>query len=1155
MTLLAALLPPLALAAALLLLGAALWSAAGRVPGAGRLGAAAPPLARSPEGWALAFVAGLVSLHLLLMALQAAGVPWRRLSLAVGVAVAVALLGLVAAGRIRRGDPRPAPGRAAAPAGAAPASTPWRWGGWVAGLSLAGFAAAVPARWVTLPDFVYHWGLKGKRYHLAGGVDFAFLSDPLRLTEHPDYPNLLPSLFAATAHLRGFFDEVSMLAWSVLFTAALLVLGRAALARGAPRRRLEGHWLEAGTAVFSLVTVMFVAGYQLAGGADLLVALGVVMALPALTAADRPGDDLRVGLAAALVAGAKIEGVPLAALLVAARWWVGGRGRGGGNLASRAARLPLPPLAVVVPWLWASARHGLFRQANTGAPDPERLPVVLGALGEALATPEWHGFAWLLLLLPLTLLVRDTRVAGTLLAAQASFYLFVYLSAQAEPRFYVLSSFPRLLFHLLPALLLLLWMLLAARPAGRQQHPKVAPAAAVLLACGLLPAVLAGCSGEAADPGVVRYDDLVTDRSGLAEGADDPRAQDGCADAAPYSRPLGGGREVVLEVDLGREPTLVLSFCRPGTAEGALLVRAERRQPGEAPAVGQRIPVTGEPRWERRTVDLAPLLAGGGAGSADGSGAEAGGDGGASGGPPPSVPVRLTLRSTLPAGEVIRLEEAYVRHRAASAAGWPRSGVHVEGDSRTPWQTVEVEPGIGGSPSAPAPAPADSTTDRRSEARPPSVLLISLDTLRADVLDAVTAEGEPLTPNLHRLAAEGEVFDPHYAGASWTKPSHATLLTGYPFTVHRVDGAAALPPFVPTLAGRLGAAGYATGGLVHDCVWLNPKFGFHRGFDDYRSVKWETGQLRRGAFNWIADHARSEPQRPFFFFLHSFEPHSDFLRLPYEALGTDAETVRRRFGVPGYGCRQRHCASGMLDALDKGKLEPLPGEAEIIRHLYDAGVAETDAELGRLFDDLRDLGVWDELMVVVTSDHGELLLEHGRTMHGTAFEEVLRVPLVVKWPRSMVGDGTVGDGEGGRRTTRATSSVDVAATVAALAGAPGPDLPGVDLRRPRQGRAVFVGSAAWAVVVEDGWKLLLGETGNPLIHLAEDPGETRVVTDRHPRVVERLRGRQRELAAWSETTRERLMERYGEGRSGVSGPEAELSAEEKERLRALGYLR
>jgi len=1139
-TVLAAILPVLVLGVALTLLGATLWAVA--APRVFLSRAALLGMARSPEAWCLAFVSGLVSLHVLLMALQAVGVPWRRLSLAAGVSVVLALLGLVAAWRGRRGA-GPPDGREPRPRSAGP----WRWGAWVAGLSLAGLAAAVPARWITLPDFVYHWGLKGKRYHLAGGIDFAFLSDPLHLTEHPDYPNLLPSLFAATAHVRGYFDELSMLFWSLLFTAALLVFARAALGR-----RLAGPWLEAGTAVFSLVSVMFVAGYHLAGGADLLVALGVVMAVPALAAPGRgePGDDLRVGVGAALVAGSKIEGVPLAALLIAARWWAGRGGRETEVLAAPVARLALPSLAVILPWLWAASRHDLFRQANTGALDPERVPVVLGAVLEALATPEWYGLSWLLLLLPLTLLRRDTRVAGTVLAAQAGFYLFVYLSAQADPRFYVLSSFPRLLFHLLPALLLLLWTLLAPPAvvapgsAGEAPAPRRRRSAAALVACGLLAAVLSGCGGGEADPGVVRYDDLVTDRSGLGGGADDPRYQEGCADAAPYSRPLDGGREVTLDLDLGREPVLVLSYCRPGSAKGDLLVRVERRELGGAAAVNESLEIAGAPRWEGRTLDLAPLLV-------EGEEGGEGDEGGKGGEALPAVPVRVTLRSTLPAGQEIRLEEAYVRHRAASAAGWPRPGVHVEGDTRTPWQTVEPLPGLV-SGADPEPGSPDTGAFEGSGGEPPpSILLVSLDTLRADVLDAVTADGEPLTPNLHRLAAEGEIFDPHYAGASWTKPSHAVLLTGYPFTVHHVDGAASLPPFVPTLAGRLAGAGYATGGLVHDCVWLNPKFGFHRGFDDYRSVKWETGQLRRGAFNWIAEHARGEPRRPFFFFLHSFEAHSDFLRLPYESLGTDAAAVRDRFGVAGYGCRGGHCASGMLNALDKGTLEPLPGEAEIVRSLYDAGVAETDAELGRLFDDLRDLGVWDDLMVVVTSDHGELILEHGRTMHGTPFEEVVRVPLVVKWPRSARGE----DEAGGRRTTRLTSSVDIAATMTALASAPGPDLPGIDLRRPRENRPVFVGSAAWAVIVQDGWKLLLGQDGNPLFHLAEDPGEAENVSDHHPEVVERLRARQRDLTAWSETARARLLDLYGDDAGGKRGSEAELSQEEKERLRALGYLR
>lgn len=1092
--------------------------------------------ARSLEAWAAAWVAGLLLWEVTWVICQVLGVPWRRLSLAATALGLVVVSAVVAAWRHRRAQGGSAAWLGSADSAGEPVNSqrasvqdlaPNRrvgWGDAVAAVTVAGFAGAVWTRRLTLPDFVYHWGLKGKRYHLAGGVDFPFLADPLHLTEHPDYPNLLPSLYAATAHVRGFFDERSMLVWSVVFVAALVIFGRTALAR-----RLEGPWLQAGTACFALVVVMFAAGYHLAGGADLLVALGLVLALPALLRGrgqgegddSRPSasvawDDLRVGLAAALVAGAKIEGVPLAGFLVAARLWAGetsGHGwvetLGRRSLwLGRLPRLVALPLAVIVPWVWLSSHYGLWSEANTGAVDPGRGSTVASALLQALATPEWHGLSWLILLLPVLLLVRAWRPAGAVLVAQAALYLYVYLTAQVDPRFHVLSSFPRLVFHLLPALLLLLWLGLGRRAASAVPRARAGASTLAIVAAF---ALLTGCGGgrerALSDGPVLRYDDLVTDRVTFEAGVAEPRFQTPCADEAPFSRPLSAGGEISEEFDLGQSPTLFLNFCRsePG-ALATLQVRVESLT-GDGAVEEVDLPVAIAPRWQTREVDLTTL-----AGRA----------------------IRATLSSDLPQGTSLHFRDAYVAHRAEQAAGWPRRGVHVEAE--------EVQPRASSAdPIPPRPAPAPDA---------PNILLISLDTLRAEVFEATDPEGRPLAPNLVRLAAEGEVFAPHFAGAPWTKPSHATLLTGYPLSVHGADGPdGVLAPSLPTLATRLRAAGYATAGMVHDCVWLNPKFGFHRGFDDYRSVKWETGQIARGAFNWMAAHSRATHQRPFFFFLHTFEAHSDFHRLPYESAGMTVETVAERFGVEGYGCRQEACASGLLSALDQGRIDPLPGEAKILRHLYAAGVAETDANLGRLFDDLRQAGLWEDLLVVVTSDHGEMLLEHGETLHGQPFGQVIRVPLVVKWPRSAGRDGTAG-----RKVTSPTSSIDVAATLSAVAGARHEDLPGLDLRRPRAERPVFIGAAEWWTVVAEGWKGVLQRDGpDALFHLEEDPAELRDVADRHPDRVARLRALLQDFEAWSEATRERL-DAAAVGSEGAA-PEVELSADERQRLRALGYLR
>lgn len=420
-------------------------------------------------------LAGLVILHLLLVGLDLAGIPWRRRTLAAAVVLALGLL--VATRRLRRQRRGPARQRPPVPLG---------WGDGVALVAVTALAGAALHRRIAIPDLVYHWGIKARRYLLAGGVDRDFLADPLRPVPHPDYPDLLPSLYAATGHLRGFFDEVSMLLWSAVFLVLVAAFARRALERGGAR----GGWLQSGVALVALVGAMFTVAYDLAGGADPLVALALVAALPHLlrtegSAADPSGPahgDLRVGLAAALAAGAKIEGVALAAVLVAARLWAEPpEGTGSAlprlrRVLRRLPRLTLPALAVTTPWLVACLRHGLFQATNTGSWDPARLSLVVPAVGRALATPEWHGFAWLLLTLPLLLLRRRLRPAAAVLLLQLALYLAAYLTAPVDTRFYVLSSLPRLLAHLVPAALVLVVLELA--PQRRPGSPRVPHAGA-----------------------------------------------------------------------------------------------------------------------------------------------------------------------------------------------------------------------------------------------------------------------------------------------------------------------------------------------------------------------------------------------------------------------------------------------------------------------------------------------------------------------------------------------------------------------------------------------------------------------------------------------------------------------------------------------------
>jgi len=178
-------------------------------------------------------------------------------------------------------------------------------------------------------------------------------------------------------------------------------------------------------------------------------------------------------MAAALAAGVKIEGVPLALLLLALRLVADGGGDASGTAAGwrrwaastlrRVPRLAGPPALVIAPWLFTCLRHGLFRGTNSGELQLSRLGTVAGAAGEVFNLPEWHALPWLLLLLPPLLLHRRLRPAAALLLAQGAFYLYIYLAAPVDTEFYVLSSLPRLLYHLLPAHLVLLTLAAAGR--------------------------------------------------------------------------------------------------------------------------------------------------------------------------------------------------------------------------------------------------------------------------------------------------------------------------------------------------------------------------------------------------------------------------------------------------------------------------------------------------------------------------------------------------------------------------------------------------------------------------------------------------------------------------------------------------------------------
>jgi len=400
------------------------------------LGTRLPGLAAPADGalqrLVLGALAGMVLFHLLATLLDLTGLGWSVLKLGAGLLILLALF-------LRFGPRTPEGERRRLP-------SDFGWGDETALLAVVVFSLLALTLWVTTPDFVFHWGLKGHRYFLTRGVDYSYLARSWGWAIHPDYPQLLPELYAASALAVGRFDPPLLMLWSAFFFFLLLAASREILCTAEPFVR------QAGIALLAVVLAAFAIRHQMAGGADWLPALALIAAIPALSRPPDSAGDLQIGVAAAFAAAAKVEGVVLAGLLVLAQ--LARRPAAGSWFApGRFVRLGLLPALVILPWGLQVRRYHLFTVLSSGGLSWERAKIAGPAVVDAVNSPGWHGFAWVLLLLPLLALRRGSRPLGFVLAGQLAFYLWIYLVAAFDTEYYVAMSFPRLLFHLVPAML------------------------------------------------------------------------------------------------------------------------------------------------------------------------------------------------------------------------------------------------------------------------------------------------------------------------------------------------------------------------------------------------------------------------------------------------------------------------------------------------------------------------------------------------------------------------------------------------------------------------------------------------------------------------------------------------------------------------------
>ena len=356
-------------------------------------------------------------------------------------------------------------------------------------------------------------------------------------------------------------------------------------------------------------------------------------------------------------------------------------------------------------------------------------------------------------------------------------------------------------------------------------------------------------------------------------------------------------------------------------------------------------------------------------------------------------------------------------------------------------------------------------------ASPPNVVLITVDTLRADRLGCYGYQAAR-TPNIDRLATEGVRVEHAIAPAPITLPSHTSILTGLEPPAHGVRDNATyrVPDAAETLAERLKAEGYQTQAFVSAEV-LHRRFNLNQGFDGYDDELWSEAKPasfmareRSGertmdlVLQWLG--ARSLPSAggaPFFLWVHLFDPHD-----PYSPPEADA------------------------------KASPT---------LYDGEIASVDRQIGRLLETLEQGKVLDDTILVFTSDHGESLGEHEEGTHAIfIYESTVRVPLIFRYPRKLPSGKVYGG---------SARSVDIMPTILALAGKAPNQAQGTDLSKalggapPTASRAQYseslhpelaFGMAPLAGIRLDEWTYIRAPRPE-LYNRAADPRELRNLLD------------------------------------------------------------
>jgi arylsulfatase A-like enzyme len=422
---------------------------------------------------------------------------------------------------------------------------------------------------------------------------------------------------------------------------------------------------------------------------------------------------------------------------------------------------------------------------------------------------------------------------------------------------------------------------------------------------------------------------------------------------------------------------------------------------------------------------------------------------------------------------------------------------------------------------------------------PRNVILITLDALTAGHL-GVYGYGRNTSPYIDAFAQQATRYTRAYSASTWTLPGHASLFTGkYPFehgartfkTGPESTSRRALAEEHRTLAEVFHDAGFRTAAFVGNTAYLSPRWNLDQGFDSYQNERLKGGEMNERVLAWLEESASA----PFFLFINYMDTHS-----PYNT----APPSERPDWLAHVAHRRSWDIIKRLNALTNGP-EPFPEEdMKQLVDLYDISIANIDEHIHALFEELRVRELYDDTLIVLTSDHGEYLGAHQIVEHNKdVYEEALWVPLIVKHAGQRRGE-TV-DTE--------TSLVDVPQII--LASFP-PELRNADFP-PRTEPRPVIGESYYEWPYEE-WKLRFGRIRTAIydwphkfIHSSDGDHELYdLSSDRDEKT--NLVLRNTELAGRLRANLEAVRPL---GEPDAAPDEApELTDEEIEELKALGYL-